>query len=347
MSSRSFNAQNRRCLTHIGFNQRSKKCNLSKWSIPPLINILNLHFPFNSYQYFRVNVLYIKRFFLAYGPDAWMCLAYFYYSNKAIFQCNCCVLSSCTSLAVTTVFNYTIIYKYIQNLHENTQNKTLTLRHGAGRMYVIQLYFRKQLAGLASIQEARLRSVIFTDKGERKISSVAKIIWKQSSQRWTTMSWRRIITGKTRKRPSRTSGSCWFARNGEFRASLRRCFTLTRFQSDIMRLLRHVRAMLSHLLSQSCREVNITPWLMCYVSFTLLSFVLIAKTTHLIPRNVVWTLWLGVNNNSNISASEDALVLFSFLHVLFPLPARVWWMNPCVWERASISCAGEAARSSQ
>lgn len=132
------------------------------------------------------------------------------------------------------------------------------------------------------------------------------------------MSWRRIITGKTRKRPSRTSGSCWFARNGEFRASLRRRFTLTRFQSDITRLLRHVRAILSHRLSQSCREVNITPWLMCYVSFTLSSFVLIAKTTHLIPRNVVWTLWLGVNNNSNISASEDALVLFSFLHVLFP-----------------------------
>lgn len=105
-----------------------------------------------------------------------MCLAYFYYSNKAIFQCSCCVLSSCTSLTVITVFNYTIIYKYIQNLHENTQNKTLTLRHGAGRMYVIQLYFRKQLAGLASIQEARLRSVIFTDKGGKKNQQCSKNI---------------------------------------------------------------------------------------------------------------------------------------------------------------------------
>lgn len=55
-----------------------------------------------------------------------------------------------------------------QNFHGNAQNKTLTLRHGAGRMYVIQLYFRKQLAGLASIQEARLRSVIFTGKGGKK-----------------------------------------------------------------------------------------------------------------------------------------------------------------------------------
>lgn len=160
------------------------------------------------------------------------------------------------------------------------------------------------------------------------------------------MSWRRIITGKTRKRPSRTSGSCWFARNGEFRAILRRPFTLTRFQSDITRLLRHVRAILSHLLSQSCREVNVTPWLMCYVSFTLSSFVLIAKTTHLIPRNVVWTLWLG---SITTSAHQKTLLFCSHSCMFcFPTPpARVWWMNPCVWERASISCAGEAARSSQ
>lgn len=65
--------------------------------------------------------------------------------------------------------------------------------------------------------------------------------------------------------------------------------------------------------------------------------------------NNLWRCRLGfITRGINLGVPASQTILFgSYSYMFCVSPAQLWWMNPCVWDRASISCAGEAARSSQ